>query len=99
MPGYRLSLAAADDVADIFVTGACDFGVAQADVYHAGLERAFLFLADYPRAARLRVEISPPVRAFPYKAHLIVYDILGDDILILRVRHAREDWQHTTSEV
>ena len=58
-----------------------------------GLEATFEFLADYPRAARLRQEISPPVRALPYKAHLIVYDIENDDVIvILRIRHSREDW-------
>ena len=93
MPGYRLSHAAADDLVDIFLTGIAEFGPAQADIYHAGLERAFAFLAEYPRAARLRLEITPPVRAYPYKAHLIIYELASDDsVLILRVRHGREDW-------
>lgn len=95
MARYRLSEAAVDDLIDVFLNGVTEFGVAQADIYHAGLERTFDFLADYPRAARLRLEITPPVRAFPYKAHLIVYDIVEDGIVILRVRHAREDWQRS----
>ena len=50
-------------------------------------------MSEYPRAARLRHEIDPPVRAHPYKAHLIVYEIEAEDgIVVLRVRHSREDW-------
>ena len=93
MPAYRLTRAAADDLVDIYIQGISLFGPTQADRYHDGLEAAFLFLADYPRSARLRAEIIRPVRAYPYKSHLIVYDIEEDDqILILRVRHGHEDW-------
>jgi toxin ParE1/3/4 len=93
MPAYRLTRAAADDLVDIYIQGVILFGQAQADRYHDGLEAAFGFLADYPRSARLRTEIARPVRAYPYKSHLIVYDVAEDDqILILRVRHGHEDW-------
>ncbi|MFC3580435.1 type II toxin-antitoxin system RelE/ParE family toxin [Sphingomonas hylomeconis] len=99
MAGYRLSTAAADDLVAIFLEGVSEFGLAQADRYHAGLEKVFAFLGEYPRAARLRLEIRPPVRAYPHKAHLIVYELDADDgVLILRVRHAREDWQHLADE-
>ena len=33
-----------------------------------------------------------PARAYRYKSHLIVYDLDGDDIVILRLPHARSDW-------
>ncbi len=70
------------------------FGLAQADKYHDGMTAAFEFLADYPRAARLREEIDPSVRAYNYKSHLIVYDLDDDDTaIVLRVRHGHEDWQ------
>lgn len=92
--GYRLTRKAEDDLIAIYRTGAEEFGVGQAERYFAALEEAFGFLAAYPRAARERREINPPVRAHLHKSHLIVYLIQGDDILILRVRHAREDWAH-----
>lgn len=91
--GYRLSRKAEEDIVQLYVSGARDFGTAQAETYHSGLEQAFSFLAAYPRAARERVEISPPVRVHPYRSHVIVYMIAGDDILILRVRHGHEDWE------
>ena len=93
MPGYRLTRAAADDLVAIFLESLDWFGAAQADDYHAGLEAVFGFLADYPRAARLRLEIAPPVRAHRYKSHLVIYELAPDDtVVVLRVRHAREDW-------
>ena len=92
---WQLTSAAADDLAQIFLQGFGLFGPDQANTYHRGLEGAFLFLANYPRAARRRDELQPPVRAYPYKRHLIVYEIAEDEtILILRIRHAREDWQN-----
>ena len=93
MNRWRLTPSAADDIAAIFMHGVEAFGIRQADAYHAGLEAAFEFLARYPRAARERTEHSPPVRAHPYRSHLIIYEIeANEDVLILRVRHGREDW-------
>jgi toxin ParE1/3/4 len=94
VPAYRLTQAASDDIAAIFIEGLMLIGLAQADKYHDGMTAAFEFLADYPRAARLREEIDPPVRAYNYKSHLIVYDLGDDDaVIILRIRHGHEDWQ------
>jgi toxin ParE1/3/4 len=93
VPGYRLTSVASEDIAHIFLEGLERFGLAQADKYHDGLTATFEFLVEYPRAARLREEIDPPVRAYPYEAHLIVYELTEDDnVVILRVRHGREDW-------
>ena len=93
MPAYRLTSAASDDVDQIYFDGVQLFGAAQADRYHDGLEAAFGFLAETPRAARLREETRPPVRAWRYGAHVIIY-VVGnaDEIMIVRVRHGREDW-------
>jgi toxin ParE1/3/4 len=97
--GFRLSRAAADDLVQIYLQGLTLFGAAQADRYHDGLGEAFAFLADYPLAARLRDEIAPPVRVHRYQSHLIVYELAEDDtVLILRVRHGREEWLRTTEK-
>lgn len=90
---YSLSLKAEEDVIDIYAHGARAFGTSQAETYFAGLEQAFAFLAEYPRAARERREITPPVRVHPFKSHIIVYRINGADVRILRVRHGHEDWE------
>jgi toxin ParE1/3/4 len=93
VPRFRLTRAAVDDLTSIFLDGMEQFGLPQADAYHEGLSAIFAFLADYPRAGRLREEISPPVRVHPYKAHLVIYDVANEDeVVVLRVRHGREDW-------
>ena len=70
------------------------FGADQAEAYYAGLAETFGFLAEFPKAARERPETRPPVRVHPYRSHIVVYVIEGDDIQILRVRHGREDWSN-----
>lgn len=90
---YRLANKAAEDVFNIWAEGAAMFGEAQAERYHSGLEAIFRFLSENPKAARLRNEIVPPVRAHPFKSHLVVYETdANDEVLILRVRHGLEDW-------
>lgn len=89
---FRLSAHADADVEAIFVTGVKTFGAGPAEGYVEGLRRAFELLARFPSLARERLEIDPPVRVYPYAAHVIVYEITGDDVVILRVRHGREDW-------
>lgn len=93
MPRFHLTRAAADDLTAIFLEGIEQFGLPLADAYHEGLSAIFAFLADYPHAARLREEISPPVRVHPYKAHMVIYDVGNEgEVIILRVRNGREDW-------
>lgn len=58
-----LTRAAEDDVVAIYEAGARIFGPAQADRYHASLKAAFELLAQFPRSARERVELSPAVHA------------------------------------
>lgn len=92
MSSYRRSKAADDDIAAIAEYTIEAFGVEQAISYRNGLIEAFKFPAEFPRAARERLEIDPPVRAHPYKSHIVIYVIEGDDVLILGIRHGREDW-------
>jgi toxin ParE1/3/4 len=97
--GYLLTNAASNDIAAIFMQSLAQFGQAQADKYYAGLDAAFEFLAEFPRATRLREEIDPPVRAFRYRSHVVVYDLgEANTVIVLRVRHCREDWIHYADE-
>ncbi|WP_238302865.1 type II toxin-antitoxin system RelE/ParE family toxin [Sphingomonas phyllosphaerae] len=91
---FRLRRRASLDFEAIYLSGVERFGAEQADSYAAGFWRTVEFLSQFPHAARLRYELEPPVRAYPYRAHLIVYDVRDEGIEVLRIRHAREDWQH-----
>lgn len=92
-PRYTLSRKAEEDIIDIFLWGADQFGIQQAEHYHNLLEKSFQFLADNPLAAHERTEINPPVRIHPIESHIIVYteDEQGG-VFIIRVRHGHEDW-------
>ncbi|MBL4720507.1 MAG: type II toxin-antitoxin system RelE/ParE family toxin [Alphaproteobacteria bacterium] len=91
---YKLSVKAEEDLIHAYREGVRMFGTEQAEKYYVGLERVFRFLSDTPKAARERTEITPPVRVHPYRSHIIVY-LINDkgNILILRIRHGREDWE------
>ena len=92
-PGYTLSRKAEEDIIDIFLWGAEQFGLQQAEHYHTLLEKSFEFLAENPLAAHLRTEITPPVRVHPIESHIIVYTVDEQGgIFIVRVRHGCEDW-------
>jgi toxin ParE1/3/4 len=94
MATYQLTESAKNDILAISVFTIETFGEAQARRYHQGLETAFRFLADNPEAARERFEIDPPIRAYPYQSHIIIYEINSDgDVIILRVVHGSSDWQ------
>jgi toxin ParE1/3/4 len=91
--GFRLSLAAEEDIVAIAEQGMRLFGSAQARQYHEELFAIFDLIAANPRIARERPELSPPLRIHPFKAHLIVYQIDVDgDLFVVRVRHGHEDW-------
>jgi toxin ParE1/3/4 len=89
---YRLTEAAAEDLVHIYIEGVVQFGNRQADAYHDRLEQTFQLIAENPGIARERSEIAPPVRVHPCGSHMIIYEIEELDVLILRVRHHREDW-------
>jgi toxin ParE1/3/4 len=94
--GFRLSLAAEEDIIGIAEQGIRLFGPVQAKRYHDELFALFDAIAAYPRMARERFELSPPMRIHPFKAHLVVYHLEEHgDVLIVRVRHAHEDWSET----
>ena len=91
--GYTLSQKAEEDIIATFLYGVGQFGLQQAEHYHDLLEHSFQFLAENPMAARLRNEISPPVRIHPIESHIIIYTVEADsDVFIIRVRHRFEDW-------
>ena len=91
----RLALAPAarrdlDEIWDHTVRG---WGAAQAERYLRGLQRVLQTLQEFPELARERPEFRPPVRLHPYRRHLVVYRVEGDDLVVLRILHQRRNWQ------
>lgn len=90
---YRLTREAEADIIEIAERGLDCWGLRQAQIYHNGLFELFDLIASTPAMARQRIELTPPVRVQRYKAHLVIYLIDDEGVLIVRVRHGREDWQ------
>ena len=91
---YLLTDEAEEEIIHLLAEGGRQFGLKQAHAYYTGLLECFAFLAENPRAARERPELTPVVRIHPYSSHVIIYQITDeDDVLILAVRHARENWR------
>ena len=89
---YRLTQKAEEDLTEVLLNGIRDFGPDQAEAYLAELLETCDVLSDNPALARLREEFRPPVRIHPHGAHIIIYRDIENDILIIRIRHGREDW-------
>jgi toxin ParE1/3/4 len=90
---YRLTREAEADIIEIAEIGIRNWGVRQARTYHDGLFELFALIASTPEMARQRNELTPPVRVQRYRAHLVLYLIEDDGVLVVRVRHSRGDWQ------
>ena len=88
----RLTGPAQHDVYRIAVEGLDRFGGHQVAKYEAGLNNTLAFLSDYPYAAAEHQEYNPPVRIYPYEAHIIIFEVVAGDVVVLRICHAREDW-------
>ena len=93
---YQLTKKAEEDLISIAERGIELFGERQAQFYHNALFDLFGVISENPKMARERAELSPAVRVHPFKAHVIIYQIEGDGISIIRIRHGREDWLSTS---
>jgi len=89
---FQLTHAARLDLRHIHRQGEELFGLNQADAYGQGLVAAFRTIKDFPLAAPLRDVGGLPVRARAYKSHVVLYVADQAKVLILRIRHAQEDW-------
>ena len=95
---YRLSRRAEQDLIEILQASLRHFGARQTDRYQQGFENAFSLIAAFPGMARERRELNPPARVHPCGAHLVLYIVDEQGILIVRLRHGREDWMQVTPE-
>ena len=95
---YRLSRAADADLVRVYAESYVRFGPNQADAYNDRLFAAFDLIAANPAIARERTEYAPPVRIHPVGTHVVVYVETDEGVLIVRVRHGREDWRSDPTE-
>jgi len=90
---YWLTPAAQRDLEDIWLYTAQKWSFAQANRYTDIIEDTFDRLLFMPEMARERSEFHPPVRIHPSAEHLIIYRVERDQLIILRLLGAGQDWQ------
>ncbi|MBL9074371.1 type II toxin-antitoxin system RelE/ParE family toxin [Tabrizicola sp.] len=68
------------------------WGRRQARIYLEDLASLFSLLAAQPEIARERPEFRPPVRIYPFRSHMVIYQFTATELDILRVVHGRTNW-------
>ena len=88
---YIFSKEAENDLMEIYHYGFLNYGESKADLYISALKDQCQFLSCNPSICRERKELTPPVRIYHHKKHLIIYTLEAAYILIVRICHERMD--------
>lgn len=89
---YRFSERAVLDAEALYQASLTQFGQRAADRYFAMMLDAAQFAADHPLAAPERLDSVIPFRVRLFGAHLLVYRLVEEDVVIYRVFHQTQDW-------
>lgn len=89
--GWVVRPAAEADLGNIWRDGVERWGIAQADRYADNLFALFDLLAEFPERGRARNEFLPPVRIHPSGVHLVIYQLEGQGVEIIRILHAHQN--------
>ena len=90
--GYRFSERAIRDTDALYQASLTQFGQRAADRYFAIMLDAAQFASDNPLASPERADTSIAVRVRYFGAHLLAYQLDGDDVVIQRVFRQSQDW-------
>ena len=85
----KLTTAARRDITRITADGIDQFGEVVADRY---VDDLFVLLGDLTAFPHLGVQRTPTIRTAPFGAHVVLYREVAEQVVVLRIRHGREDW-------
>jgi toxin ParE1/3/4 len=88
---FRFTEKAEKDVDAILSYTLTAWGEAQAQAYILGLYDLLDLVSENPAAGRLRPELAPGLRSFPYRKHLVFYVSLEGEVVVVRVLGARQE--------
>lgn len=97
--GYRLTPLAERDLEDIWRFGAGAWSPLQADKYLDELLAVFELITMMPNLAPLRDIFEPPVHIHTHQQHVIIYHIIADDIVIIRILGGKQNWPALLKEL
>lgn len=83
----KKTLAAEEDLINIWSYTCETWGERQAEQYLDSFSNTFKQLLHTPEMARLRTEFRPPVRIHPHRHHLIIYMADHSEVNVIRVLH------------
>ena len=74
------------------------YGQDQAERYTDKIEQTCAMLCDLPLIAPELPDIVPPVRIKTAGEHIVVYQIRDDVLFVVRILHARSNWQNILAD-
>ena len=99
MAELRLTAAALNDLDDIRERGVREFGPAASVRFLTGFGRKFALLREQPRAGQARPEFRRNMRSLPYRPYRILYELMGDTVVIARIIHHSRDVRRALREL
>jgi len=91
MAEYRFTRRAAMDLEAIAEYTIERFGIDQARRYRDELAACFGQLTDHPGLGGRCEQLGPGLRRYEHRSHIVFYQAVGTDILIVRILHYRMD--------
>ncbi|ESQ88462.1 hypothetical protein ABAC460_15630 [Asticcacaulis sp. AC460] len=91
MATYSLTADADRDLTAIYFYTFDSFGENQADLYTNRMISAFELLAQMPFSGRKVAHIHSDTRSFPHESHVIYYEVVDSDVVIIRILHHAQD--------
>src|SRR5690242_11148180 len=87
----RVSGRADADLNRIYRESVAQFGRAQADRYYDGILAVFGHLLAFPLSVNVHPTYRGKVRIWSMESHRIVFRVVKDEVVIVRIVHAHRD--------
>ncbi len=85
MGNYKFTNEAKEDLIRIYIYGVKKFGIQQADKYHLEFEEYFEIISNRPYTYQIAEYLNGDCRRYVHKSNTIYFQIMEDEILIVRV--------------
>ncbi|MGN6033497.1 MAG: type II toxin-antitoxin system RelE/ParE family toxin [Thermomicrobiales bacterium] len=94
----RLSSLAREDLEGVLAYTLLTWGEAQMRAYAKRLNRGIARIGMYPEMGRSRPDLGERVRTLPVDAHVIVYTLHADVVVVIRIVSQYQDLESALEE-
>lgn len=88
---YRFSPEARADLEEAWLYTASEWGIEQADRYAAGIAARIDSVLELPNTGSPLTGVAMGYRKIRSGQHLAIYRVTGEELIVVRVLHERED--------